>query len=64
MVDFIDMDSESNREEIMLALKEYVKADPVKTTIVDMTKLNLVEITRRRSRRSLYEQLNTSIPFI
>ena len=38
------------------ALKEQVQKDPVKTTVVDMTLLNLVEITRKKVRRPLLEQ--------
>ena len=35
---------------------EFAK-DPVKTILVDMTKLGLVEVTRKKVRKSLYEQI-------
>ena len=56
VVDFIDMEEEEDRLAVMEALKEQVQKDPVKTTVVDMTLLNLVEITRKKVRRPLLEQ--------
>lgn len=57
IIDFINMESVENKQKLMELLKEYVKTDPVKTTVVDMTALNLVEITRKKVRKPLYEQL-------
>lgn len=56
LVDFINMESDGDREELMKVLAEYCFSDPVKTTVVDMTKLGLVEITRKKIRKPLYEQ--------
>jgi len=42
--------------QLMEALKAAVAKDPVKTVVVEMTRLNLVEITRKKVRRPLYEQ--------
>ncbi len=56
IVDFIDMSREEDRKELMDYLKNCVKSDPIKTTVVDMTALNLVEITRKKVRRPLLEQ--------
>ena len=57
LVDFIDMEPGENREILLKALSEAVSADPVKTAVVDMTKLNLVEMTRKKVRRPLHEQV-------
>lgn len=57
MIDFIDMEREEDRELLMRHLGEVVSRDPVKTTVVDMTKLNLVEVTRKKVRKPLYEQV-------
>ena len=57
MVDFIDMDDMNHRKNLMQALDEFVKPDPVKTTVVDMTALNLVEMTRKKTRKPVLEQL-------
>ena len=41
----------------MEELESYFKLDPVKTTLVDMTALGLVEVTRKKVRKPLYEQI-------
>ena len=56
MVDFIDMNQEESKIQLMEALKTAVAKDPVKTVVVEITRLNLVEITRKKVRRPLYEQ--------
>ncbi len=56
LVDFIDMEREESDAVLLRALKEYLSADPVKTTLVDMTPLHLVEITRKKVRRPLHEE--------
>lgn len=55
MIDFINMKEESHNHELMKNLAEYVRTDPVRTTVVDMTKLGLVELTRQKGKRALYE---------
>lgn len=55
MIDFINMKEESHNHELMKNLAEYVRIDPVRTTVVDMTKLGLVELTRQKGKRALHE---------
>lgn len=55
MIDFINMKEESHNHELMKNLAEYVLTDPVRTTVVDMTKLGLVELTRQKGKRALHE---------
>ncbi len=57
MVDFIDMKRQEDKELLMESLREFVRLDPVKTNVVDMTPLNLVEITRKKEKKPLWEQL-------
>lgn len=57
MVDFINMKSSENNERLMSELEMLAKQDRVETRIVDMTKLGLVEITRKRVRSTFAEQL-------
>lgn len=57
IIDFIDMDSKKNQELLMRELDEYLKMDPIKTTLVDMTALGLVEVTRKKVRKPLHEQI-------
>ncbi len=57
LVDFIDMEEEEDRACLLDHLRTVVQKDPVKTTVVDMTELGLVELTRKKLRRPLHEQL-------
>ena len=57
IVDFIDMVDEGYREQLMRELRELCKKDRIPTRVVDMTKLNLVEITRKKTRKPLAQQL-------
>ncbi len=56
IVDFIDMDEEEHKLSLMAELKRLLETDQVKTNVIDMTPLGLVEITRKRVRRPLAEQ--------
>lgn len=57
IVDFINMKSVSDQEELINCLTTLTASDPQKTTVVDMTQLGLVEITRKKSSRPLIEQI-------
>lgn len=57
IIDFIDMEEEDDKAQLLRRLRELVSTDPVKTTVVDMTPLNLVELTRKKVRKPLYEQV-------
>ncbi|WP_167956597.1 ribonuclease E/G [Anaerosporobacter faecicola] len=57
IIDFIDLLDKNDQELLMKELTNAFKADPVKTTVVDITALNLVEITRKKVRKPLHEQL-------
>lgn len=47
IIDYIDMNEESSREEIIELLKENLKEDRAKTQVMEFTKLSLLEITRK-----------------
>ena len=55
MIDFINMKEEGHNQELMKRLAEYVRTDPVRTTVVDMTRLGLIELTRQKGKRALHE---------
>lgn len=57
LVDFINMEEDSMKEQLMQELKKLARLDRIPTTIVDMTTLGLVEITRKKTKRSLKAQL-------
>ena len=57
IVDFIDMETAEAQKELMEYLAFQLRQDPVKTTLVDMTVLGLVEITRQKRQKTLFEQV-------
>ena len=59
LIDFINMKESSHNDQILLQLKKYVRHDSVKTNVIDMTPLGLVELTRQKIDPPLWEQLGT-----
>ena len=59
IIDFIDMKMEADKLDVLSTLNKELKKDPVKATLVDMTKLNLAEVTRKKVKKSLREQLGS-----
>lgn len=57
IVDFINMQEKESRVAVMDCLKKQVHRDKVKTVVVDMTSLGLVEITRKKITKPLKEAL-------
>ncbi len=58
IIAFINMEKVNNQEEILRILKNEVAKDNVPTTVVGMTPLGLVEVTRKKVYASLMEQMN------
>lgn len=56
LIDFIDMAYQQDDEDLLREMKSIVFQDPVKTTVLDMTPLHLMEITRKKMERPLAEQ--------
>jgi ribonuclease G len=61
--DFIDMRSRKNQRRVLDRLKEAMKDDSAKCTILGMSEFGLVEMTRQRSRESLSQTLFTHCPY-
>lgn len=57
LIDFIDMRRSEHDEMLLAHLRQAVKNDPVGVTVVDMTKLGIVECTRRKKAKPLHEQV-------
>ncbi|MDR1166143.1 MAG: Rne/Rng family ribonuclease [Deltaproteobacteria bacterium] len=53
VIDFIDMEKESNRERVYAALKELLRRDKGKTKVLPMSELGLMEMTRKRARENI-----------
>ena len=56
IIDFINMESSENTNMLLREFRGYLSKDPIQTSLVDMTPLGLVEVTRRKVRKPLYEQ--------
>lgn len=57
LIDFINMENKKDQKELLAFLESRLFADPVKTRLIDMTKLELVEITRKKVHKTLKEQI-------
>ena len=55
MIDFISMKSENSNNELLSCLRDYTATDDVPVKVVDITKLGLVELTRKKIRKPIYE---------
>ena len=58
LIDFINMPDSESEEKLLYELKTLAKKDKIATTVVDITPLGLVEITRKKVQKSLQEQLS------
>lgn len=63
VIDFIDMQSDTNRQKLVEAFKEFLKKDKAKTTISPISNLGLLEMTRKRTRQSLYSAMTEACPY-
>lgn len=57
LIDFINLENPESKKKLLTELEEYVRIDSVKTNVVDMTSLGIVEMTRKKERRSLLEMI-------
>lgn len=55
IIDFINMKNPEEKNELIKILKEEIKKDCVTCTFIDITKLGLVELTRKKRYKSLKE---------
>jgi ribonuclease G len=62
LIDFIDMKDHKDIELIIEKLEEYLSQDKNKANIVDITKLGLVELTRKKTRNSLSNNFTEICP--
>jgi len=53
IIDFIDMESEPHKERVFTALEQALKADRNRTTVLRLSELGLVQMTRKRVRENL-----------
>jgi ribonuclease G len=57
IIDFIDMQEEEHRRQVLQALEKALATDHARTNVSTVSPLGLVEMTRKRTRESLAHQL-------
>ena len=55
LIDFINLSSKELTDELLDFFERELKKDPIATTLVDITKLQLVEVTRKKIRKPFHE---------
>ncbi|MBQ8558959.1 MAG: ribonuclease E/G [Tyzzerella sp.] len=55
LIDFINLSSKELMDELMEYFDKELRRDPIATTLVDITKLQLVEVTRKKIRKPFHE---------
>ncbi len=63
IIDFIDMQDEKDKEEILCHLAKELKKDRIKTNIMGLTQLGLVEMTRKKNGKVLSSVLMKDCAF-
>jgi len=63
IVDFIDMDYSEDKQKLLDCLEQLFREDRHKSKVYGVTKLGLVEITRKRSRPDLKTYMTRPCPF-
>ena len=62
IIDFIDMQEQEHRTEVMTQFERMLEQDHAKIKITQVSELGLVEMTRKRTRESLEHLLSESCP--
>lgn len=62
LIDFIDMQENAHKDQVLASLREAVKQDGTKTVVLGMTRLGLVEMTRKKVRSNLQQTLTEPCP--
>ena len=55
LVDFINLSKEEYMDELLRVFRQELQKDSIATSLVDVTKLQLVEVTRKKVRKPLHE---------
>ncbi|MFH1904477.1 MAG: Rne/Rng family ribonuclease [bacterium] len=63
IIDFIDMKYEKHKHKLLQVFKDALKRDRAKTTVAQLSKLGLVEMTRQRVKQSVIDYLFQVCPY-
>ena len=58
LIDFINMQNPDHQDELFHVLQKHLRKDPVKCKAVDITPLHILEMTRKKVRRPVIEDLH------
>lgn len=58
IADFIDMAEDAHKKQVLTTLQNYTEKDPTRTYVHGITKLGLIEITRKRTTENLQQMLS------
>jgi ribonuclease G len=58
IIDFIDMELESHREDVFNAIQEAVKKDKSRSNILKVSEFGLVQMTRKRDRENISQMMS------
>lgn len=62
IIDFINLSEKELTDELLQYFERELKKDPIATTLVDITKLQLVEVTRKKIRKPFHEAYSDALP--
>ena len=57
LIDFINMENPDHREELFHVLQKLLRKDPIKSRAIDITPLQILEMTRKKVRRPVIEDI-------
>lgn len=63
IIDFIDMQSGGHRQQVVRTLDRALEKDRTKATVLGLTQLGLVEMTRKKGRKNLEDMLMKPCPY-
>ena len=58
LIDLINMKEDEDKNRILRLAREQASHDPVPTSVIDLTKLQLLEITRKKRKQPLLQMLS------
>ena len=57
LIDFINMENPDHRDELFHVLQKLLRKDPIKSRVIDITPLHILEMTRKKVRRPVIEDI-------
>lgn len=61
LIDFINMENPDHRDELFHVLQKLLRKDPIKSRAIDITPLHILEMTRKKVRRPVIEDIRELI---